>query len=1727
LEENSFFSSCQHYDGGFSLNREGRANPLDTALAYPALLADGELEKGEKAISYLVNSQCEDGGFSSFGLSDPDLPATALATRALAMRLFSQAAFALAKNEALSQAYMAAVQKLVALQNPDGGFGEDCSTPYETALALESLSWVPEEEAIMDAALAWLSSHQMPDGSIASDTAATALLLSAARPNISIQNTSLSRNEIPEGAPLGVRITIANRGLSPTGTLNICIYNVCDLNNSLSSLEVSNIPARQTISRDATISTLGMQGNVTILAQPVISDRSIYFTEGASTATFFVTPGYNLSLSTSDLSVSPSEIDCAHTTTISAVVRNTGSRDAQNIEVSFYDGNPQTQGAKLSQVVIPYLDLGKSAPAQLGTIFPSGDHQVYIVLDEQNVIPEVNEDDNQIMLSLKVAKAASVPQLLSPTDGASLANTTPTLSWEHSSGADNITYLLELDKDPSFASPDLISYSDIPQVVTQVDFTLPQPLSEGDWCWRVRASDGVKLSEASQARKLTIDVTSPVVSLVSSPAFISPNGDAAQDNTEISIALSEACLLDLGVADEDGNTVRVLAEGQGLQAGTHAFTWDGKDEIGNVVEGNLTLSAYVMDLAFNSAEASLNIAVDVTAPAVNDLYTSTPVFSPNGDGKFDSVSITFTTSEAGMGHIDLINPNPDVQGEERYVGEAFPEMWLDDGEHTFIWNGSLNGERIIKVESDFQLEIHLIDKAGNPAPPVSAPIKVDMTPPVISFPVTHLIDDPEPKVRITVQADAEEVWVTFNGREIPMQKQSDGSFMVECERPAQAGIYPISMRAIDAAGNSACLGGANLVLPKQSIGSVLTHTSSSDFNNTEINENVDIKTVPGDLALDVNHGEILPNLPVAIERASTFYINGRFYIVGGRVNYIFDPATRTYLPMSTMRQQRNYGDGAALGPDGKIYFFGGMAITGAWSSQVISGSEAYDPATNTWTDIAPLPEPRYLVRACTGRDGLIYIFGGRDINAIQVDTVYIYDSVANRYETITQLPAPRCCHIAVEHEGMFFVGGGHDQQGNFSDFWRFDPQSLTWHRLADIPFISTWASAVCGSYDSIYTFFYDFGVSKVARYRIEDNVWELLPSFSHGYGCSRGAAFGPDGKIYMFGGHYYSSDLGELYKSDKAYVYNPTFFPEGILVSKPIDLRYRSSFWDIGFSAEIPQGTEAYASIRSSDDGLRWSEWSNELPAPGGEINCAPGRYLQYRLRLTTQDAYRTPKIFDISIRYNPGPKAPKLISPYGDVLRNACPVFFWSRYNDESSTENCNCILEIDRSPTFDTLELRHLEGIYAGLSQQTYDVEFSLPPAYALTNGTWYWRVCTSDGKVSGEWSYPFSFRVDTMPPNEISMVSSPNPFSPDGDTIEDQWCLDVETSEGTCSKLRITNEAGVEIREKENLYPFLFFWTKACELPSSNTTPTIAAGPSISGSIYIIKDRLLAVDNSTFTLKELPPPNRFDVYGCAAAVNGQGELYIVWKNTGLAERFDPFTNTWSDIATFPGLSPRLVDFDQQGRLYIFGNNLDRNGIYRYDPANDLWSRIGNMPFSDYASYSVTCAQDGLFYLCGEGLIRCYDSSTNTWSNLEGPKGIKFSNGVVGRDKIAHLYSNSISSPLYGKNFLYDLKKGEIIMITSPHSGYVAVSPGAPGRFYYRSGLKLLVLNTGPESHQVFHTWDGKDASGQVVPDGTYTWTLDMVDVVGQTTTVSGEVSVKTNAGIEVLSVAPNPVS
>jgi len=116
-----------------------------------------------------------------------------------------------------------------------------------------------------------------------------------------------------------------------------------------------------------------------------------------------------------------------------------------------------------------------------------------------------------------VSSQPGTPILLSPANGQSISDNSPTLDWNDVANADY--FQVQVDNDSNFVSPDR---SNQPTAST---WTVTPDIANGTWFWRVRANADSVFGNWSQVWRFTITGGSPGVPVLLSPA----NGSSTDD----------------------------------------------------------------------------------------------------------------------------------------------------------------------------------------------------------------------------------------------------------------------------------------------------------------------------------------------------------------------------------------------------------------------------------------------------------------------------------------------------------------------------------------------------------------------------------------------------------------------------------------------------------------------------------------------------------------------------------------------------------------------------------------------------------------------------------------------------------------------------------------------------------------------------------------------------------------------------------------------------------------------------------------------------------------------------------------------------------------------------------------------------------------------------------------------------------------------------------------------
>jgi N-acetylneuraminic acid mutarotase len=130
-----------------------------------------------------------------------------------------------------------------------------------------------------------------------------------------------------------------------------------------------------------------------------------------------------------------------------------------------------------------------------------------------------------------------------------------------------------------------------------------------------------------------------------------------------------------------------------------------------------------------------------------------------------------------------------------------------------------------------------------------------------------------------------------------------------------------------------------------------------------------------------------PPLPTTRDHLSVVAHEGRIYALVGRSNAggawddieaveAWDVANGTWMRLADAPLGRG-GQGAGVLADGRIALVGGERAEGEFT--VFDAAHAYDPATDAWTELPPLPQPLHGMAAGSW-EGTLYLMGGATLD---------------------------------------------------------------------------------------------------------------------------------------------------------------------------------------------------------------------------------------------------------------------------------------------------------------------------------------------------------------------------------------------------------------------------------------------------------------------------------------------------------------------------------------------------------------------------------------------------------------------------------------------------------------------------------------------------------------------------------------------------------------------------
>jgi N-acetylneuraminic acid mutarotase len=214
----------------------------------------------------------------------------------------------------------------------------------------------------------------------------------------------------------------------------------------------------------------------------------------------------------------------------------------------------------------------------------------------------------------------------------------------------------------------------------------------------------------------------------------------------------------------------------------------------------------------------------------------------------------------------------------------------------------------------------------------------------------------------------------------------------------------------------------------------------------------------------------LAPMPTARHGLAAARLGARIFAVGGlkagvaiATLQVYNPTTNHWLTKAPMPTAR--GDLMAVaGSDGKLYAIGGWNSYNSFNDQIpLTTVEAYNPSTNTWATMAPMPTPRYKLAGAI-LNGKIYAIGGVAENTGDLTNLEAYDIASNTWSPLAPLPSSTdSCHPGLNVNGraalaaaaqigkIYAIGGTNEDYQALCSVLAYNPVTNIWNPAAPMP----------------------------------------------------------------------------------------------------------------------------------------------------------------------------------------------------------------------------------------------------------------------------------------------------------------------------------------------------------------------------------------------------------------------------------------------------------------------------------------------------------------------------------------------------------------------------------------------------------------------------------------------------------------------------------------------------
>jgi N-acetylneuraminic acid mutarotase len=202
--------------------------------------------------------------------------------------------------------------------------------------------------------------------------------------------------------------------------------------------------------------------------------------------------------------------------------------------------------------------------------------------------------------------------------------------------------------------------------------------------------------------------------------------------------------------------------------------------------------------------------------------------------------------------------------------------------------------------------------------------------------------------------------------------------------------------------------------------------------------------------------ERLPGIPIPVDHTVLGTWHGDIYVFGGRSDDVssdrafrYSVRDRRWTELARMPGRRVAGAGATIGDH--FYFVGGALANDVNVPDPFRTLLVYSFRDNRWRVATGMPTGRHHT-AAAALDGELYVVGGRRGNNLALDAVERYDPSTDSWERLAPLP------MGVGGLGLVAAGGrllaisGGDDGARWVTpaTWAYEPAANHWTRLGDL-----------------------------------------------------------------------------------------------------------------------------------------------------------------------------------------------------------------------------------------------------------------------------------------------------------------------------------------------------------------------------------------------------------------------------------------------------------------------------------------------------------------------------------------------------------------------------------------------------------------------------------------------------------------------------------------------------